>query len=253
MDPQVSWHFVQRRAPAAFVDEGGRHLTPREQRRLADFPVEKRRSEWLGGRLAAKELVCKLVQDRFGVRIPLAAIEVWHGSNGAPIVLSADGSGALPFLPGEALPLELSLSHSRGAALCGAFWKSENTSARSLGVDVEAVETRAPDLFDDYFTPPEHQYCNEGPIASRDERATLVWSAKESVLKATGLGLRTDTRALTCLPDLDSRPVQLTIEPAAGWRPLLVTCEPPLADLVTHASGCWLARDGFVLTVVVIR
>jgi phosphopantetheinyl transferase len=65
---------------------------------------------------------------------------------------------------------------------------------------VERVDARSPDLFRDYFNESEHLYAREGEDVTRDQRATLIWSGKESTLKALGKGLTVDTRTVTCLP-----------------------------------------------------
>ena len=225
-------------------------LTPRERSQYDGFQFEKRRTDWLNGRVAAKRLIVAMVQARHGVEAAPRAVEIATSPTGAPTPVNAIASG-LPWVAPEArLPLELSISHSRGAAFAAAFWWERDVPGARIGADLEWVERRPPDLFDDYFTAEEHRYCGEAE-GDRDERATVVWSAKESTLKAAGLGLTVDTRAVTCLPS--SGAVALTIEPSGPWQALSIAAAPPLSSSIARAVGCWQLRDGFAFTVVVAR
>jgi phosphopantetheinyl transferase len=239
-------------------DESGRRaqtdwLTGAERARYEGFAFEKRRREWLLGRRVAKELVRDLLRDRLGCEVPLAAIEVATADSGAPIVLSAASSGVLPWAAGTRLPLELSLSHSFGAALCGAFWHTEDGDVRpSIGVDLERVAFHAPDVLRDYLTPEELHYWTAGEGLMPDERAMLVWSGKEATLKALGKGLTVDARLVTCLPDGARDDNGLVVEPAGDWRPLAVRCTPGVAVPIARAAGRWRMVDGFTLTLAVL-
>jgi 4'-phosphopantetheinyl transferase len=238
-------------------DERGRRpqtdwLTGAERARYEGFAFEKRRREWLLGRRAAKELVRDLLRDRLGCEVPPAAIEVASADSGAPIVLSAS-PGVLPWAAGTRLPLELSLSHSFGVALCGAFWQSEDQGAcPSLGVDLERVAFHAPDVLRDYLTPEERHYWITGEGLSPDERVMLVWSGKEAALKALGKGLAVDARLVTCLPDEARGDSSLGVEPESDWRTLSIRCAPDLAVEVTRSAGRWRIVDGFALTLAVL-
>lgn len=245
----ISWCLLG----AVATPSGIEHLTESERVRFDEFRFEKRRHEWLLGRLAAKALVCRLLRQRFGISLPLGAVEIGSRPDGAPVALNAALTGALPFPQAARLPLELSISHSRGAALCAAFWRSgDPTAPRAIGVDLETIERRDAGLFDDYFTPAERRFCENGPASTRDDRSTLVWAGKEALLKATGIGLRIDTRAATCLPSDDDFPC-LQLDPPGPWQPLALKCQAPLDTVVNEAAGCWLAQDGYVMTIVVIR
>jgi phosphopantetheinyl transferase len=247
----VHWRFeVGSSLELSHADHITSRLTSRERMVLESFQFEKRRTEWLLGRLAAKRLVCDLLRDRLSREVNPRAIEVWRRPSGAPMLLSADD--LLPWPSGSPLPLELSLSHSHGAVLCGAFWHAcQTSSVPRLGVDVERVDRRPPDLFRDYFTESEHRYCQDGQGVIRDERATLIWSGKESTLKALDKGLTVDTRAVTCLPGPNgSGPDTLQLVPSAGWQPLRI-CVPRWSPAVSRSLGYWQTQAGFVLTVVV--
>jgi phosphopantetheinyl transferase (holo-ACP synthase) len=63
-----------------------------------------------------------------------------------------------------------------------------------VGADVEHVESRDPAFVHDFFTPNEGALVSNCPTLWRDTFVTILWSAKEAVLKAIRYGLRVDTR-----------------------------------------------------------
>jgi 4'-phosphopantetheinyl transferase len=154
-------------------------LTAQERAQHDRFQFEKRRRDWLTGRFVAKRLVRRMLQDRFGGDFPPSAVQIETASTGAPVPVNAALRGLTPFAPGERLPLELSISHSRGAAFAAAFWQADAPAPDvRIGADLEWIERRPPDLFDDYFTVQERRYCSEGDQHERDARATVVWSGR---------------------------------------------------------------------------
>jgi 4'-phosphopantetheinyl transferase EntD len=90
----------------------------------------------------------------------------------------------------------------------------------------------------DYFTPEEQALVGFAAAADRARLVTLLWSAKESALKALHTGLRLDTRAVIVspvhAPDCEG-----------AWRPLHVR--------QVHGPtfrGWWQHTDGMVRTLV---
>ena len=144
--------------PVAGLEAGGA-LSPAEALRHAAFRMEKRRSEWLAGRLAAKTLLAGS-----GVPGPLSSLEIGMDHLGRPSC-------------GENL---LSISHSNGWALA-AF----KPGSAFLGADLEKIEERHPAWYRDYFHP------SELP-APDPSAATRLWTIKEALMKALGLGLTAD-------------------------------------------------------------
>ena len=139
--------------------EAGDALSPAEALRHAAFRMEKRRSEWLAGRLAAKTLLAEA-----GVPGDLSSLEIGMDSLGRP----ACGGNLL------------SISHSNGWAL--AAFKPRSAF---LGADLEKIEERHPAWYRDYFHP------SELP-APDPSAATRLWTIKEALMKALGLGLTAD-------------------------------------------------------------
>jgi 4'-phosphopantetheinyl transferase len=131
------------------------------------------------------------------------------------------------------VPWPISISHSNGRALCAIA-----LPYRAIGCDLERVEPRTDEFTREWFTPPEQDVIAQCDPARRDELVTLLWSAKESALKALGTGLTTAT------VDLTVNVVRVT--PDAKWNPLRVNRVGGRDPMFG-----WWSRDGAdVMTVV---
>ncbi|OGS06683.1 MAG: hypothetical protein A2270_05305 [Elusimicrobia bacterium RIFOXYA12_FULL_51_18] len=143
------------------VPEPGTFLSAGELAKLASLKIEKRRRDWLGGRYAAKTLL----KESLALTTQLSAIEISYDSFGRPVwtdrLISITHSG--PFC----------------AAACGP------ARTKFLGIDIEKAEPRAAAWYKDYF--------HKSELPSHDmEAATRLWTQKEALLKALGLGLKAD-------------------------------------------------------------
>jgi 4'-phosphopantetheinyl transferase len=112
----------------------------------------------------------------------------------------------------------------------------------AVGIDLEIVEPRSAAFGRDYFTPAEADFI--AAVAPQEQAAwvTCLWSAKEAVLKALGLGLRLDTRAVQISP----RPEAVW---EAGWQ------EMQVSGTAWSAAACrvWRRLEGAaVVTLAVI-
>jgi 4'-phosphopantetheinyl transferase len=132
-------------------------LSEREKAVYGAFRIEKRRTEWLAGRLAAKALLSE------------------NGENQAELEIGMDRLGR-PSCAGRLI----SISHSNGWALAAA-----KPGAVFLGADLEKIEERHPAWYSDYFHP------SELPRPDPSE-GTRLWALKEALMKALGLGLMAD-------------------------------------------------------------
>jgi 4'-phosphopantetheinyl transferase len=189
---------------------------------LNRFRFPKRRADWRLGRWTAKQAIAACLHWPTEDRV-LAEIEIRATSSGAPGVL----------LPGLTTPLSFSISHRAGKAMCAV-----SPVRMRLGCDLEIVEPRSQAFAIDYFTSEEQSLVER---AARDDRSallTLLWSAKESALKALGQGLRLDTRSITVTVTGGRADI-------SGWSPLEVHC----ADKQIF-QGWWRRTDGFVHTLV---
>ena len=223
MNDPIYWMLVD--SPQAAL-EGPGILSPSELQRYCAFRFPKRRNEWLLGRWTAKTLAHSLPTYQ---HYSLDQIEVRNTPEGAPYLQ----------LPERAAPAEcLTISHSGTLALCALT----NGLHLQVGADLEKVEARTETFILDYFTPTEQRLVEQIPAETRALIVTLVWSAKESMLKALGLGLRRDTRSVEVL-DVDSFPSNR--EENGKWRKIQIG-ERPAGGRAW--AGWWQRRDAFVLT-----
>ena len=168
----------------------------------------KRRWDWRLGRWTAKQAVA-LFLNMPTQRETLVSIEIRPAASGVPEVFFAD----------QPAPITISLSHRDGAAVCAVA-----PERAALGCDLEVIEPRSDAFVADYFTPEEQTFVAQASAADRPRLLALLWSAKESTLKALRTGLRLDTRCVVVKP-VDT--LQRWGEPAACssgiWYPLQVS------------------------------
>jgi 4'-phosphopantetheinyl transferase len=141
-----------------------------------DSSFPKKRNDWRLGRWTAKKAVKHyLAQELPDLSLPEIAIIA--AEDGAPEV----------FFEEEPLPAFISLSHSHGTCFC-----TVSEPGNKLGCDLEKIEPRSDNLIRDYFT--ENEQARIAATHDSPLWANLIWSAKESTLKAIREGLRVDTR-----------------------------------------------------------
>ena len=125
-------------------------------------------------------------------------------------------------------------------------------SPAAVGCDLELIEPRGAGFFDDYFTAEEQAMVSRMPEADRPWLLTLLWSAKESALKALRVGLRADTRSVVVsLVDPMRGPgdrEEYDADPAAihrsRWSPLRIAGENGRVF-----RGWWRRAGNFMYTV----
>ncbi len=200
------------------LPEGDDWLHPDETKALAALKFAKRRSDWRLGRWVAKRALATVLDVEDPRRIRVVAAE-----DGAPEAL----------IDGRTSDCRISITHRNDIAACVVV-----TDGR-VGCDLEAIETRSTRFVDDFFTTRERAWAEGGTSSDRDLRVALVWSAKESALKAVRVGLRRDTRSME---------VEIHDPRAAGepWHAFVVTARPE--DL--RMGGWWRQEQDMVLTVV---
>ncbi|GAB4338899.1 MAG: hypothetical protein Kow0089_11220 [Desulfobulbaceae bacterium] len=141
-------------------------LSEEEKRLFATYSYPKRRREWLGGRIAAKAALARLLERPPGT--PAATeISILPNPSGAPGIIGL--SGTVP---------ALSISHSGryGAALAAA--------APTCGIDIQIVSDKTVRVADRFASRAEEKLLAGAiPGLSRAWRLTLLWSAKEAVKK----------------------------------------------------------------------
>jgi 4'-phosphopantetheinyl transferase len=156
-------------------------LSPAELDRMSSLRIPKRRADWRLGRWTAK-LACAIYLNEscnFGF---LASVEVRPATSGAPEL----------FVAGTPAGVSISITHCGGNAACAI-----TGSSGAFGCDMELIEPRSEAFIADYFTADERDMIARAQPSEKCCVINLLWSAKESALKALREGLRLDTRSVT--------------------------------------------------------
>lgn len=146
-------------------------LSQREQAFFHALKLPKRRTEWLGGRWALKQVLASQIQADY------KDIEI----------LSQDASKPHLEVQGKPLTIAFSITHSHGFAVAAVSWQH-----RYLGIDLEKIATRIVAWKEDFFHPSEL-------TDSSDEFLTSLWTQKEAVVKLLGTGLSVNSFDVRCV------------------------------------------------------
>ena len=144
-----------------------------ERTRFAAFRYEKRRIEWLAGRIAAKCAALQLADN--------SGKTSWPAEQWQQLQIGADGGGKPFFLPQAAwtaTPPAISISHSNGVAVAMA-------ARQQCGVDIQQITAAIERVEERFVGPGEKEIL--APVTAaygRQAALTLLWSAKEAVKKA---------------------------------------------------------------------
>jgi 4'-phosphopantetheinyl transferase len=208
--PDVGW-AVQRLGD---VPPGVDWLSAAEKKKLEQFRFVKRRADWRLGRWTAKRAVCAFLGGADGPGV--GEIEVISNPDGIPEA----GVAGIPHVA------SISISHAGGVGFCAV-----TAPGRAVGCDVETVEPRSDSFVSDYFTEDEKRFVAGLDPSDRPLFVTLIWSAKESTLKAIGKGLSRDTRSVNVRVYRDAG--------AGGWSGLDAKSADP-----DHTFRGWWRSDG---------
>jgi len=222
-------------------------LGPREEAILAGLTRLPRRRKWLLGRWAAKRLLGelaaednRLVSGFFGKPDTNQdwrwQFSILNDEAGVPYV-DRQGQGRLP--------LSLSISHRGDWGLAAVAL----VAGACIGADLETTEPRDPALVRQFFSESEADRVAKASGGEVERTVARIWSAKEAVLKAMGLGLRHDTRDIVVGDGIG-------IPPGApeAWRALDIRLAPVLAARIAPRSLTLLWRElqGHVVTVALL-
>jgi len=197
-------------------------LSANEAACLKGMRFAKRRADWRLGRWTAKRAL-SVCLDVPGHPEVFKKMDIRPAPSGAPEVYFAN----------QPAPVTISLSHRDGIAACAVVM-----SGAEMGCDLEIVEPRSDAFVADYFTAEEQALVARASAADRPWLLALLWSAKESALKALHEGLRLDTRCVVVSPFDESIALN-------GWSPLRVRYT---GGVVFH--GWWQLAETVVRTVV---
>ncbi len=161
------------------VPDGEDWLSERERSVLSELHFSKRRNDWRLGRWTSK---CACLSSRSDLVTSMNRIEIVAGDDGSPDIYLSDGDPA---------PISISISHSNNRGFCAL-----SRERYPVGCDLERIEKKSLDFFEDYFTPEEIIFCRQTSRITYPIACYLVWCAKETALKILREGLRRDTRSI---------------------------------------------------------
>ena len=161
--------------------------------------MPKRRADWRLGRWTAKRALSVYLDVPAHPHV-FRKMEIRAAPSGAPEA----------FFDSQPAAVTISLSHRAGIAVCAVAM-----SGVKMGCDLEIVEPRSDAFVADYFTLEEQALIAHASAADRHRLLALLWSGKESALKALHEGLRLDTRSVVVIPCADVIRLQW-LEPAPG-------------------------------------
>lgn len=246
--PAIAWLLASDREVPAPDD----WLGPDERAYQATLRIARRRREWRLGRWVAKRAILAWARSRTGhtgataldseldassVLAALATLDALPDLARLEIRRASDHAPE-PWLDHDPLALTLSISHRAGRALAAIA-----PAAIAAGCDLERIEPRSDRFVSDFFTADERASVARITPDQRDIATALIWSAKESALKALRQGLSRDTRSVEVTFSAE-RSIQLPGQlpgdspgdspgehpgglripiSAIGWLPLVVT------------------------------
>jgi phosphopantetheine--protein transferase-like protein len=159
-------------------------LSPAERNQLAEMTGStNRRTEWMFGRIAAKDAVRRFLEKHFQARWTAADVQIWADDSGKPHPLGEWSN----FLPSK---IDLAIAHT------AQFVVAVVASNARVGVDVEDASR---DLSEEFtrgvFTSEELDLV----VAATNTPSAILrfWCAKEAVSKALGTGIRYSPREMT--------------------------------------------------------
>lgn len=220
MMDKIYWNQSQVTEPQAAVES----LSAAERDTYDGFRFDQRRRTWLAGRYAAKSLLSNAMDGDLGPD----QIVIANNDLGAPLAI----------VSGKRVPGCLSISHT-GEWGAAAF----ASSGIQVGIDIERITMRSGAFVRDYFTAHEVELVSAAN-GNAAETITLIWSAKEALLKAMGVGLRLDTRQVEVLSISESGQVDQT-----GWHWMGLVSP----KLQAQVDAFWRMFKGQLMTLVALK
>ncbi|MGQ0641995.1 MAG: 4'-phosphopantetheinyl transferase family protein [Gemmatimonadaceae bacterium] len=159
-----------------------RMLSAREMESFGQLQLQRRRDDWLAGRLAAKAVARDAMRLHFRIRPAHSAISILNASDGAPYIEFEDH----PELNGE---FNISIAHDGGFAIVAL---AHTARCGVVGVDLERDRPLADRLIHRVLTRDELQRVQAD--ASCRVPLLALWCLKEAVLKASRKASRISMR-----------------------------------------------------------
>ncbi|MBN2038535.1 MAG: 4'-phosphopantetheinyl transferase superfamily protein [Spirochaetes bacterium] len=196
----IDIYNVQKRLKKKGGDSYDKFLTEWEYLFLQKLKINKRRIDFLCGRLAGKRAVMRHLIRNSGVNPEKVAessffkdIEIRRTVTGRPAVFIKDGKGR-----NGSSDFYISISHTEGVA---ASLVSNKQDCKGIGIDIEKIANRDPSLWNVAFTDHEKSMLEQCAVKGNgnakevlDEEIARYWSIKEAVMKSMGVGVNIDLK-----------------------------------------------------------
>lgn len=166
-------------------------LSDAEHTYLKSVSHEGRRREYTAGRLLAR----RLVADQLGIT-----------PGNVRLIVADDGSLQLP-----ETSLSISLAHSKNG-VCATI-----AHQTPIGIDLEGIKPRHPDLYRFILHPDEYSLLDNAPL-SRDELLILCWALKEATLKGMKTGFRCSPKKIRLNIDFDNHKANMVVQGRNLWK-----------------------------------
>ncbi len=178
-------------------------LNAPERKELAEMKGSvSRRTEWLFGRIAAKEAVRRYLKDFHQARWSYADVQIWPNESGKPQAIGAWGDNL-------ASKIDVAIAHTSQFVIALAA-----ANAR-VGVDVESIARNLSEEFTvGVFSPEELSLATKAPNAAG--AIIRFWCAKEAVSKALGTGIRFPPREMV-ISDYLADSGRITVRLTGAW------------------------------------
>jgi phosphopantetheinyl transferase len=201
-------------------------LSRRERQFWQSLPgTDRRRSEWLLGRAAAKDAVRRFLHRQHGLEVGPADVEIEPDDQGRPWARGY-WSDRVPS------PLLVSLSHAQGIAVALA---GQHGRCEGIGIDLEPLAGTREGFEAAAFAPEERRLLAAlADESARAEWRIRLWCAKEAVAKALGCGLPEGPGALE-VREFEVAGGAVKLAPAAG---LAEKCRLPMTELLMAHTTC---------------
>lgn len=197
-------------------------LSAQERTILDEMEIPKRREDWKLGRWTAKRITYSYLKmiDKREYQFPDLEI------------LSADDGHPQLFVQKKLSSISISISHRANVGFCTLYPENSN-----IGCDLEIIEERSDAFVSDYFTFEEKLKVIVATEEDEALIANLIWSAKESVLKALRKGLKSDTRSVSI--DLNNIVIK------EGWNEIRARS----LEFNQDFWGWWRREEKYILTI----
>jgi acyl transferase domain-containing protein/phosphopantetheinyl transferase (holo-ACP synthase) len=147
---------------------------------------ERRRLEWLLGRIAAKDAVRDFLQRRFRMAVRPADVEIMPDASGCPQVTGA-WTSSIPRVP------LVSISHVDGEAVAAL---TDGDGISGVGIDLERFGRMKSEMERVAFRPPELEMLQDLDGDERQNWTLRLWCAKEAAAKAVAVAVGPVSEAL---------------------------------------------------------